>query len=315
MRLIDMHCDTIYELMKHSDENLKENSLCINIDRMKQAESTAQFFACFVNMKTFEGRDSWTMAYNTALEMIARGKKEFAANANDISLALGFDDLCRNEQEGKISAFLTIEEGGILENDMSRLERLYQEGIRLITLTWNHENSIGYPNKMRGGLKPFGIEAVRRMNDLGMLVDVSHLSDEGFWDVIAHSEKPIVASHSNARALCGHARNLTDEMIKALAENGGVAGINFYPYFLSESGKSTAENIAAHVVHMYRIGGEDVVAIGTDFDGFDDGESEISHLGQMDVVYDAIKKQGFTERQMEKIWNKNAVRVIKEGMR
>ena len=130
--------------------------------------------------------------------------------------------------------------------------------------------------------------------------------------MVRYSTKPFVASHSNARALCNHPRNLTDEMIKALAEKGGVAGVNFYPYFLQESGKATVEDIAEHLWHMFQVGGEDVVAIGTDFDGFDEGELDITHMGEMDLVFDTIKKRGFSERQMEKIWNGNILRVLRE---
>ena len=312
MRLIDMHCDTIYALLREGSGDLKENGLCVNIGNMKKAESMAQFFACFLHAKDYDY--NYDIAYAKALEMIAYAKAEFTKQSENLKLALSAKDLTKNEKTGKISAFLTIEEGGILAGNLNRLERLYQEGIRLITLTWNFENCIGFSNKTGGGLKPFGIETVRRMNELGMLIDVSHLSDEGFWDVITYSKKPIVASHSNARELCEHTRNLSDDQLKALAENGGVAGINLFPYFVKESGNITAEDIAKHVAHMYRVGGEDVIAIGTDFDGFDDGKSEIQHLGQIDVVYDAIKKQGFTERQMEKIWYQNAMRVIHGSM-
>ena len=150
------------------------------------------------------------------------------------------------------------------------------------------------------------------MNELGMMIDVSHLSDGGFWDVIRHSKKPMVASHSNARTLCDHPRNLTDEMIKALAEQGGVAGVNLYPYFLHKSGKATADDIANHVWHMYQVGGENVVAYGTDFDGFDLGELDIAHMGQMNRVYESVRKRGFTERQMEKLLNGNILRVMQE---
>lgn len=317
MRFIDMHCDTIWELMKRKNETLKENSLCIDVKKLKTANSLVQFFACFIYMKDFEGEGQFTKAYQHAFNMLAFAKQEFAANSQDLALALEFNDILENQQEGRISAILTLEEGGVIENDMCRLTQLYEEGIRLITLTWNCENCIGFPNSrdakiMQQGLKPFGMEVVERMNELGMIIDVSHMSDGGFWDVIRLSKKPIVASHSNARTLCNHPRNLSDEMIQALAEKGGIAGVNFYPYFLCERGKASAEDIARHVVHMYQVGGEDVVAIGTDFDGFDEGELEIAHIGEMNQVYEAIRKCGFTERQMEKFWSHNALRVMKE---
>lgn len=320
MQLIDMHCDTIWLLMREKNAVLRKNQICVDIEKMKRAGSMAQFFACFIHVDELSGTNKtnkYELGYAKALEMINRGKSEFAENEDAIALTHNYEEVLCNCKQGKMSAFLTIEEGGVLNGDMARLCRLYEEGIRLVTLTWNYENCIGYPNSkdvctMRKGLKPFGLEVIGQMNELGMLIDVSHLSDGGFWDVIRYSKKPIVASHSNARGLCPHPRNLSDDMIRALAEQGGVIGVNFYPYFLNVAGKATAENIADHIMHMYRVGGEDVVGIGTDFDGFDEGELEIAHLGEMHKVRDAVKKRGLTERQIEKIWSLNVIRVMKE---
>ena len=176
---------------------------------------------------------------------------------------------------------------------------------------------MGYPNSrdgevMKKGLKPFGVETVERMNELGMLIDVSHMSDGGFWDVLRYSKKPVVASHSNARVLCPHPRNLTDEMIRALAEHGGVAGLNFYPYFINESGKADIDDLVRHIEHMFYVGGEDFVAIGTDFDGFDEGKLELQNIGEMNLLYGALKKRKFNDGQIEKFWHGNVMRVMRE---
>lgn len=317
MRLIDLHCDTIWELMKRKEEHLNRNTCCVDIEKLQKSGSLAQFFACFIYMEQFQGEERYEAAYRHALAMIAHAKKEFCETSAHIALARNYAEMNANREKSLISAFLTIEEGGVLDGHMERLEKLYEEGINLITLTWNYENCIGYPNSkdegiMQKGLKPFGIEVVEEMNGRGMIIDVSHLSDGGFWDVIKYSKKPVVASHSNARALCQHPRNLSDEMIRALADNGGIAGLNLYPFFVTSDGVITAEHVADHLYHMYQVGGEDVLAIGTDFDGFDEGVSDIAHIGQMDRVYAAAKRKGFTERQMEKIWHGNAIRIIKE---
>ena len=145
-----------------------------------------------------------------------------------------------------IGALLTVEEGGVLDGSMERLEQLFEKNVRLLTLTWNKDNCIGHPNhrdkeKNALGLTPFGFEVICRMEELGMIVDVSHLSDGGFYDVARTMKKPFVASHSNARALCGHPRNLTDDMLKLLAKHGGVAGLNFCPAFLDEKAGCTVE--------------------------------------------------------------------------
>ena len=317
MRMIDLHCDTLWQMDRDDRLHLKRNACAVDVEKLKEVESLAQFFACFIYMNDFTGEERFTEGYHKALEMIERGKQEFADCADKISLTCSFAELLSHEKEGRISAFLTIEEGGILDDDIHRLEILHEEGVCLMTLMWNYENCIGFPNSrdasvMQSGLKPFGFSVVERMNELGMVIDVSHMSDGGFWDVIGHSKHPIVASHSNARGVCAHRRNLTDEMIKALAEKGGVQGLNLYPYFLHESGNVTTEHMAAHVQHMYQVGGEDVVAIGTDFDGFDEGKSEIVHIGQMEKLYHALNGSGFTERQLEKFWYKNALRVMKD---
>lgn len=317
MRLIDMHCDTLSYLVNDEGISLRENSLCIDVQKMRKARSMAQIFACFIYKENFPGEGGYDDAYRYALKMIERGKSAFAEVSDEMKLIHNYEELMQCSAKEKIGAFLTIEEGGILNGRMKRLEELYKKGIRLITLTWNYENCIGYPNSrdsqiMKKGLKPFGVEVIEKMNDLGMIVDVSHLSDGGFWDVMKYSRKPVVASHSNARSICNHPRNLSDEMIKALSQQGGVIGLNLYPYFLHKSGKTSVTQMAEHVAHMYAIGGEDVIAIGTDFDGFDEGESEVTHMGQMELVFEAIKKRGFSERQMEKLWHGNVLRVLQE---
>ena len=311
MNLIDLHCDTAF-LMSIAKEpiELRNNNLCVDLERMKQAGSMAQFFASFIHMKYFDG--DFDKAYEAALAMMRRTKAEIAKNSDMISLATNYDELMKNHKNGLMSGILTVEEGGIIHGKMERLEELHREGVRLITLTWNFENCFGYPNGAEGGLKPFGIEAVERMNDLGIIVDVSHLSDGGFWDVMKYSKKPAIASHSNARRECGHRRNLTDEMIRALAEKGGISGLNFYPAFLSDEGKANVDDIVRHMLHMYHVGGEEFVAIGTDFDGFEGAVDGLEHMGKMPEFYEALRKRKFTDSQIEKFCYKNALRVIRE---
>lgn len=319
MSLIDLHCDTFWQIDENPTKHLRENDLCVDVQKLKTANSIAQFFACFI-YTTKEGDMRYAGSYEKALRMIDKAKEEFSQNENDLVPATNYEQVEKNMAEGKISAFLTIEEGGILEGKLERLEELYGLGIRLMTLLWNYENCIGFPNSrddriMSSGLTAFGFEVIERMQSLGMLIDVSHLSDGGFYDVAKHAKKPFVASHSNARALCNHPRNLTDHMIKTLAEAGGVAGINFYPYFLQPTGVATSEDLVHHICHMMNVGGEDVVAMGTDFDGFDEGTLDMKHIGEIDRLLNAMRRRGITERQIDKIFKENALRVIKEGIR
>lgn len=321
MHLIDMHCDTAGKILESKNgEGLYENSFDIDIKGMKQAGTMAQFFACFVYMERFQGEDRFEKAFSYAKQMAGKMREEVQKNSRDIAFAVNADDILHNQENGKISAILTVEEGGILNGDMGKLEELYKEGIRLITLMWNFENCMGFPNSkdagiMTKGLKSFGFETVERMNELGMIVDVSHMSDGGFWDVVSHSKAPVVASHSSSRSLCNHPRNMTDEMLKALAEKGGVAAVNFYPAFVRENERAMREDLAAHIQHIVNVAGMDAVAIGTDFDGFTGGSLEIDKVEKMPILYQELQRAGFTEGQIEKIWYRNAMRVIKDVMR
>lgn len=264
----------------------------------------------------------WDRAYRKALTMADYASR---AQGERFGLARSAEEVLRMESENRVAGILTVEEGGVLNGRPERLEELYARGVRLITLTWNYENCIGSPNSrdpeiMQRGLTPFGIQTVERMNDLGMIVDVSHLSDGGFRDCVRRSKKSVIASHSNARALCPHPRNLSDEMLHALGEKGGVAGVNFYGAFLRPAGKPTeddgaqAEAIVRHIRHMMDRAGEDAVALGTDFDGFDRESlpSGIRGVQDMDVLWAAMKRVGLTERQIEKTAYGNVMRILKE---
>lgn len=316
MKLIDMHCDTIWKLMDLDKEgNMMENQCSISIPGMKKAGTLAQFFACFLYVEDMTG--GYEEGYRHAHEMIDFMEGQTEKFQKDIALAYFYDDVMKNAEDGKISAILTVEEGGILNGDMGRLETLYQRGIRLVTPMWNYENCIGFPNSrersvMEKGLKPFGIEAVKRMGELGMIVDVSHASDGTFFDILHYAKGPVVASHSNCRALAGHPRNLTDEMIHSLAEIGGGAGLNFYGPFLGTRDASYTEEMTAHILHMIRLGGEEFPMIGTDFDGFDGIERlDIPKIENMERLRDALKKKGVSETQLDKIWSGNALRILK----
>lgn len=310
MKVIDFHCDTILRLMEDKDYlELKSNSFNVDIEKLKKANSMAQFFAMYVDL--CESKDP----LQTCLDMIDKFYLELHKNSKEISLATNYHQLVENNRSGKISAFLTIEEGGVLKGNLSNLRNLYRLGVRLITLTWNYPNEIGYPNCIEAcrdkGLTDTGKQIVNEMNRLGIIIDVSHLSDEGFYDVARLSTKPFVASHSNSRTIKHHSRNLTDDMIKLLSDKGGVIGINFEKEFLGNQDQSRVEDMINHIRHIRKIGGIDVLSIGTDFDGISPN-LEIENIGQIDKLINALRKSGFIEDDIEKICFKNAVRVIKE---
>lgn len=322
MKYIDMHCDTTLTLWEDRPENnLYANSTtCVDILRLRQGGAFVQFFAIFLLPQgAFEMLQRPHEVDDAFIESTINLVKVTAEKHADVfGMAYNASDIKRNEAEGKLSGMVTIEDGRSV-TDIEKLQEYYQKGIRLISLLWNQENCLGYPNSrdfetMWKGLKPLGIEVVREMNRLGMIVDVSHLSDAGFSDVVRYSEKPFVASHSNSRSLSPHQRNLTDEQIKVLADKGGIAGLNFGPEFLNEDLTQKASTIALmvkHLNHMRDVGGIDVVALGTDFDGVQ-GELEISSAEKMPLLFEALRSNGWSETQVEKFAYRNALRVIED---
>jgi membrane dipeptidase len=308
--IIDLHCDTILALHKKGEEvHLDKNSLHIDIEKLRQGGVAAQFFAVFVKLE--EHPDPWA-----AFQQISdRLFEELGCNPGEIALVSSFPEMEDASRSGKISAFLTIEEGEVVAGDPRRLEEAYSRGVRLVTLTWNYENSLGFPNfqltHRERGLKPEGKEMVERMNDLGMLIDVSHLSDAGFNDVAELSKQPFIASHSNAREQCDHYRNLTDGMIRKIADSGGVVGLNFCPAFLNGTESASLDDMTRHMLHIRDVGGAEVTAFGSDFDGIH-GELGIPHAGEYQKFIVALGRAGFTERELELAAHGNTRRVIRD---
>lgn len=310
MKITDMHSDTLMLILKNRKEgkviNLYSNNLMLDLERMKKSNYAAQIFACFVDM----GNPPITKSYfDDVLSMIKILKTEAKNYSECLSVATDKEGYIKNKKDGKITAFISVEEGGIIGKNLENLSRLYDEGVRVITLTWNYENSIGFPNHnwkyQKQGLKKLGIEVVEYMDELGIVVDVSHLSDGGFYDVVKYGKKPFLATHSNCRAIINHPRNLTDDMIKNLANRGGIAGINYCATFLSYDNTSKISSMIENIKHFIKIGGEDVVALGSDFDGISPKNLELKGAQSMPELVMALEKEGFTENKIEKICYKN----------
>lgn len=318
MFYIDFHIDTLMRWLVDeaksgaSNVDLWKNNYQVDIERLIKSNYAAQFFACFICLG--EEPIYKVSHYDDALKSIDIFHSQLARNPQKIVLAGSYEDYIANKDSGKLSAFLTIEEGGIIDGKIESLDELYNKGVRAITLTWNYENCIGYPNSRfkfsDKGLKPFGIEAVERMNDLGIIVDVSHLSDAGFYDVYKYSKRPFMATHSNSRAVHNHDRNLTDEMVKMLANKGGMTGLNFCGAFLQNDNMSKIDGMLAHIRHLINIGGLEVIGIGTDYDGID-GELEIKGAEDIHMLSDAMERNGFTSKEIEAVCYKNAEGFLK----
>lgn len=334
MKIWDLHCDTLSVLRRAEKNgetaNFEHNSGHIDLERLQRGDYMLQCFAAFVNLgdKT-PGADPLV----TALEEIDVFKRIMEKYSDRIAPVYTAADIRRNAEAGKISGMLTIEEGGVCKGSLGVLRRMQELGVRMMTLTWNHENELASPNVVPGngvhrlwpcqpnteaGLKEKGFEFLAEMERLHIIADVSHLSDKGFWDIAGHSTRPFVASHSNCRALAPHCRNLTDEMIRALAERGGLAGLNFCAAFLddqpsAELCRSTAALMAKHAAHFKQVGGIEMIALGSDFDGIG-GKLELDSCDRMEMLADALRKEGFTEDEVEKIFFRNALRFFEENM-
>ncbi len=314
MDFIDFHCDTA-SLMWERGEHLKANTLKIDIKKLQKGEALAQFFAMYIDKTSVDS------SYGYCMVLLENFKQELQLNQKNIMLCKNHEDLMKAKTENKIGAFLSIEEGDAVDGDLNKLRHFKEQGISLITLTWNYENALGYPNYeftyQHKGLKPKGIEVVAEMNHLGMIIDVSHLSDAGFEDVLKHSQYPIIASHSNSRTQTHHARNLSDEMIKKLADNGGLTGINYFNNFLVEGvlkeklETSTIADMVRHIKHIRSVGGIEVIGLGSDFDGIPN-PVEIEDSSQMSKLSDALLKASFSYEEIEKIFYKNGRRIIKD---
>ena len=310
MYSIDLHCDTASRLL-YENLKLKESECKVDIKKLKKAKAKAQVFANFIELKIVDN------PYTEFIKMHNNFLKELEENKNDIELVRNLLELEEVNNKGKIGAFLSIEEGEVLEGKVERVKEIYDMGIRFITLTWNFKNSIGYPNagfKYKDyGLTEKGKEIVEEMERVGIIPDCSHLSDGGFYDLVDICKKPFIATHSNARAITDHSRNLTDEMIIKLANKGGVMGLNFCAPFLGNEKVSSINSMIAHVKHIKNIGGIDVLALGTDFDGIGN-EVEIENIGEIGKLRDTLLKEGFTNSEIDKIFYGNVKRVLKEWL-
>lgn len=310
--VFDGHCDTILEVLNHK-RSLGSRTLVghLDIPRMKEGGVDVQFFAVFIEDIYKPDR-----SLKRTLQLIDCFYKEIEKNQDDISLVTNYNQIEEVNSAGKIAAILSIEGGEALEGDLGVLRVLYKLGVRLLTLTWNQRNQIadGIGESRTGsGLTKFGLKVIDEMNRLGMLIDVSHLSETGFWDVIKRSKAPIVASHSNCYALCPHLRNLKDEQIKALADKGGVIGITFVPNFLTqEKRKTTVGDVIKHIDYLVEKVGVDYIGLGSDFDGTGGLPLGLEGVDKVPNITGELLDRGYKEKDIKKILGENFLRVFKE---
>lgn len=308
MIIFDAHCDTLSAIMKKNC-GLFHNNCHLDLVRMLGDNKHIQFFAFFSN-------PSYGPAYSirTVFKMLDFFFTQTVQYSGYISLCLSYNDIKNSLKYGKIAALLSIEGGEILQGELSTLRILYKLGVRSICLTWNNRNEIAdgaYEENSKGGLSNFGKDVVEEMNSLGMIIDLSHISAQGFFDAINTSKKPVIVSHSNAKKICNHGRNLDDEQINAVKENGGVIGINLYPYFLNNTKKASVSDVLKHIEYIAEIAGDDHIGIGSDFDGIECTPKDINGIEDLDIIFNELLKLNYRQDSVEKIAGLNFLRVVK----
>ena len=316
MRLCDLHADTFWKIDR-TQKKLGEDSpdLQTSIPRLKAGGVGLQVMACFVEEKYVPFK-----ACSKALELLDMAHSEFDENQNDIEIVRAPWDAERISASGKLAALLAIEGGHALEGDLTKLRTFFRLGVRILTLTWNNSNDLAFsckdPDGERHGLLPPGVDAVEKMNELGMMIDLSHSGPVTFQEVLERSTYPVFASHSCARALCDNNRNLTDQQLQALADKGGVVGVSFANNFLSlPESEVTSETVVDHIAHIRKVAGIEVIAFGSDFDGVDDLPQGLQSAADWPNLLSALKRRGFTEEEIVKFSAGNFLRFWKSVCR
>lgn len=305
MFIVDTHCDTLMALSRPVNEFTK-GEMHVTPERLREGGVTLQVCALFAGSAGPDGKGADA----------PRAQADAALLALRLLTEKGIRkvDSPFEAREGEHCLMLSIEGGEIIGDSIETLEEFRRLGVRLFALTWNHENLIGYPHCAGGqkGLKPFGWEVVRALSRLGIAVDVSHLGEGGFWDIIFHADKPPMASHSCCRALRSHTRNLTDDQIRALIDAGGWIGINFYSAFLTNAGRANVDTVVDHIAHIAELGGVAHVGFGSDFDGIESPPEGLEHPGKMPALIDALLRRGFSGAEVEGIAGNNFLRYMKQ---
>ncbi len=313
MFICDCHCDTLTELY-NKNASLYENVQHFDIKRQIALGGGLQFCAIYVPTEVFryQGGLRYTLCL---LDKYNQEIKKLHENGIDVLQVRTAED-AGNVLKHKAATMLAIEEGGAIDGSLEALRCLYELGVRAMTLTWSNRNDIadGINEEATGsGLTLFGKQVVAEMNRLGMLVDVSHISTAGFWSVIETSTKPIIATHSNAKSLCSHPRNLNDEQIKALAQNGGLAGITFAGQFLEEDWRNACiESVYKHIDYMLNlIGNDDHIGFGSDFDGISHPPYNIQGVQDYKPLIEYLSKY-YSDETINKITHQNVINLLQK---
>lgn len=306
-RYFDAHCDTVTALL-YLNGDLAENEYHISLNKAKDIDLYAQFYAIFVNMG--EGNTPSQVLTDKYRAMRDTFYKAVEKHGDRIVFCRNSKDLERAEKEGKAAGFMSIE--GAEQLFEMTLDDAYADGVRMVCLTWNHKNQFGGSNVTGGGITEEGRALVKRARELGIVVDLSHGSDELFYDVAELMDgKPFICSHSNSRTVWEHTRNITDDMFRELIKCGGVTGMNMYNSFLGAE-PVTIDTVVKHIEHFCSLGGENNIAMGGDLDGCEKLPQGIEHVGHIYKIADRLAQLGYSSELIDKIFFGNLLRVVRE---
>lgn len=320
MRLFDFHCDTLYECYE-TGQHLRKNALAIDARKAQGLQNYAQFFALFCGARAPEPADNPPHLPRRCLldlppeqrlqALLQTAKQEFRQNADWLTQCYDSEDFRTAQAKGKAAAFLTIEGAELLCTE-EQLIQAYDAGVRAITLSWNGQNqyACGAATDNDAGLSSRGHALVQTLVQMGIIIDVSHLSERGFWEVCMDTEAPFAATHSNSRAICPHLRNLTDLQFLELVRRGGIAGINLYTEFLTGSTQAGIQDILKHIEHFCALGGEACLAVGADFDGCSTLPQGIASLADMNKLAESMLRHNYLESTVDRIFYGNLAAFI-----
>ncbi len=304
--VIDLHADTLLDVLSGKrDIAVRGQTGHIDLPRLREGGVDAQVFALFVHPK-FTGR-----GFARVTELLDAFDRLAARQPLIISRVTTAEEIERAAASGRIAAVLAVENATALDGDVENIDRLYARGVRMMGLTWNQSNDLadGALEDVHGGLTPLGRRVLARMQRLGIVVDVSHLSERSFWDALAATSGPIMATHSDAAAVTPHRRNLTDEQLRAIARRGGVVGVNFYPSF---TGGADLAHVLNHITHLVKVMGADHVGLGSDFDGFTQTVQGLEDVSKLPNLTAALLARGVAPEDVKKILGGNALRVFRQ---
>ena len=317
---LDTHCDTPMLFPQGVDFSTRDEKILVDLPKMTEGRLDGTIMVCYLPQpkegEMFQQNVSFDVSSPKAYADLIFDKIEaiVAANSDFVALARTPEELWQNKREGKKSIMLGIENGLALEGDIRNIRYFQKRGVVYITLCHNGDNDIcdsARGSQTHGGVSAFGEKVIRKMNELGLMVDLSHAAESSFYDALQISKQPIVCSHSSARALCDHPRNLTDEQMRALAQQGGVCQITLYNGFLKKEGEASILDAMAHLEHAIRVMGIDHVGLGTDFDG-DGGVRGLADASELTLFTRQLLKRRYSEEDIQKIWGGNFLRVMQQ---